>query len=372
MPTNYDYAYARALQQYEEAKTLEEKITGLEAMRSTAPSHKGAENLRQDITGRLAKFKGQLEKSKQKKGKSSGMTAKKETAVQIILVGVPNSGKSTLLKTLTNANPQIANYKFTTTEPEIGIIEYKKGKMQIVEIPGIIKGTAKGKARGKEKLNLIRNSDFVIFVLRGKKHQIKSEIDLIVEEMRQNNVKINIKKPDIILKKNDTRGIEIAGEQNLLTEKEKVISYLNSIGVVNGTLAVNEKADLEKIKVGLDPSTSYNKGMGLWLNGEESFNYKNIEIEKINLEKIEEIKEMIYNKLDLIFVFTKKNREKKIDEEPILLKKDSTVEDLCKTLHKDFIQKFKYAKVTGSTKFVNQKVSKDYILKDKDLVEIFI
>jgi ribosome-interacting GTPase 1 len=167
MPINADYEYNNALKKYDEAKTTEEKVAALELMRSTAPSHKGAEKLRIDISKRLTKMKEKLEQERQKRGGSKTMTVKKDGAAQVVLVGLPNSGKSTILKSITNADPLIAPYEFTTIEPEIGVMDYKGAQIQIVEVPALIKDSVKGKARGREKLGIIRNSDFIILTAIG-------------------------------------------------------------------------------------------------------------------------------------------------------------------------------------------------------------
>src|SRR3989344_8326337 len=108
MATNPGYEYANALKKYHEAKTINEKLKALYEMLKTAPKHKSAENLLADIKSKIAKYKKLVEKeSSQRKGRAK-FSIKKEGSATICLVGTTNSGKSTLLKKLTNANPEIA------------------------------------------------------------------------------------------------------------------------------------------------------------------------------------------------------------------------------------------------------------------------
>lgn len=136
MPINVnDPEYVKAEKAFHEAKSIEDQLMALNKMISHAPGHKGAENLRQQLTTRRKRLEGQLEKKK-KSGKSTKVGIKKED-MQAIIVGNTNVGKSSLLKILTNAEPKISPVKFTTNEPQIGIMDYENSQVQIIEIPAI-------------------------------------------------------------------------------------------------------------------------------------------------------------------------------------------------------------------------------------------
>src|SRR3989344_5720910 len=113
MPINAGYEYAEAQKRLDDAKTNEEKIRALENLLSVSPSHKGAEKLRLEIKTKISKLKTKAEKERSKKGGSSGISIKKEGAAQVTIVGLTNSGKSTILKNLTNSKINIADYEFT-------------------------------------------------------------------------------------------------------------------------------------------------------------------------------------------------------------------------------------------------------------------
>jgi uncharacterized protein len=136
MPINVnDPEYSKAEQAYHEAGTVEEKLIALNKMISHAPTHKGAENLRQQLTTRRKKLEKDLEKKK-KSGKST-QTGIKKGDMQAIIVGKTNSGKSSLLKILTNAQPLISLNQFTTNEPIVGMMNYNSTQIQLVELPAI-------------------------------------------------------------------------------------------------------------------------------------------------------------------------------------------------------------------------------------------
>ena len=136
MPINVnDPEYVSAEKQYYESNNLEEKLIALKKMISHMPGHKGAENLRAQLKTRLKKFQVQLIKSK-KSGKSSQQGIRKED-MQAVLVGKTNSGKSSLLSALTNAEPKISQNKFTTMQPIVGMMDFATTSIQLIEIPSI-------------------------------------------------------------------------------------------------------------------------------------------------------------------------------------------------------------------------------------------
>lgn len=167
MPINATPEYFKAEEKFRSAKTKEEKILALEEMIRTAPKHKGGEHLLADLRGKLAKLKKEAEK---KKGaKKEGIS--KEGDAQVCLLGFTNSGKSTLLKKLTNAEPVISQHKFTTIKPEVGMMDYKGIKIQLVEIPPTFK---------PGHMSIARTCELICFVIKDEKE--RRELEKIKEE----------------------------------------------------------------------------------------------------------------------------------------------------------------------------------------------
>ena len=110
------------------------------------------------------------------------------------LVGFPNAGKSTLLSSLSNARPKIANYPFTTMEPSLGIVGYRDGKSFVMaDIPGIIEGAAEGKGLGLRFLRHIERNSLLLFMVPGDTDDIKREYEILLNELHQFN-------PDMLTK----------------------------------------------------------------------------------------------------------------------------------------------------------------------------
>jgi ribosome-interacting GTPase 1 len=276
MPINAGYEYGKAEDEFNQAVTIQEKLLALKKMLSVAPKHKGAESLLKGIKEKIAKYKQLVEKEKkQKKGTGKSLSIKKEGAATISIVGTTNSGKSTLLKKLTNANVSIAPYPFTTKKPEIGILDYHGIKLQIIEIPALTENFENTEL-GPSMLAIIRQSDLLVITFKSKE-----ELKMIDNEL-----------------------------------------------------------------------------YGININRVYYYNQDNIN-------------DLIWNNLDLIKVYTKQPGKEK-DYPPIALKKDSTVKDLALYIHKDFLNKFDFARIWGSSKFNGQRVGLNFKLQDEDIVEFHL
>jgi len=295
MPANVTIDFEKAKLEYQQANSLEAKLAALLRMQSLAPAHKGGENLRRDISKKIATLKKELEKKKRqggKKGAGSSIAVKKEGIGQVAIVGVPNSGKSTLLNLLTGIGTKVALYPFTTKRPAVGMMDYFGGKVQLVELPAIVAGSSSGKADGPQVISLARNANAVIVV-----------------------------GPD-------------RGQRNIV-ERELLLSGLS--------LNKREKGrDFKKV---------------LFINAFEEHD-------------IGELKERVFGLLDRIIVYTKKPGQEPDYEMPLGLALNATVKDVAGHLHKDIEKRFRFARVWGSTRFPGQRVSKDYELKNRDVVEI--
>jgi uncharacterized protein len=183
MATNVGFEYQRAEEEYREASTPAEKLSALNKMLRLAPKHKSSEKLQASIKERIAKLKNSIDKQKKSKGSGFSLIVKKEGAAQICLVGKTNSGKSTLLKLLTSANVEIADYEFTTKKPEFGIMDYKGVKLQIVEIPAIVKNF-ENTVLGPTYLAILSQADLIVLLFNNPKD--KSFLD---NELKNINTK---------------------------------------------------------------------------------------------------------------------------------------------------------------------------------------
>ena len=136
MPINAHPEYIAAEKEFDLAQTDEEKVEALEKMISLAPKHKGAENLRAQLRLRYKKIKEKIVQEKKSKKGSAKAGIKKED-MQAVIIGMTGTGKSSLISLLTNVKTKIADYKFTTKSPVVGIMDYDNMGIQLIEIPSV-------------------------------------------------------------------------------------------------------------------------------------------------------------------------------------------------------------------------------------------
>ncbi|RKX71142.1 GTP-binding protein HSR1 [candidate division WOR-3 bacterium] len=159
MPANLPPEYYRKEKELQKEKDPNRKIEILTEMLAVMPKHKGTDKLQALLRAKIAKLRKELKKKKKVGARYYEYSIPKEGAGQAALVGFPNSGKSSILKALTNASPRIGSYPFTTTKPEVGMIEYEDVRIQLVDLPPITEDTP-GWIFG-----IIRNSDLIIIVI---------------------------------------------------------------------------------------------------------------------------------------------------------------------------------------------------------------
>ncbi len=283
MPINAGPEYMEAELAYQQAVTPEERLAGLKKMLTTVPKHKGSEKLVGEIKKKIAKLLEQQEKQRQiakRTGRSQGI--KKEGSARVCIIGTANSGKSSLLAKITNAKPRISEFPFTTTEPEVGVMDYVGIKIQIIELPAIVPEFLETE-RGSYFASLMKESTLLLSIYAKEEDR-----RLVRAEMKKMRLKVRL--------------LEIS-------QKEAI-------------------------------------------------------------ESVHELAWKIWKNLGLIKVYTKQLRKAK-DFPPIALEKGANIRDLAEKIHKDFVHKFKFARVYGkSVRFNGQQVGLHHILADDDVVEL--
>jgi len=120
------------------------------------------------------------------------------------LVGFPNAGKSTLLSVITAAKPKIADYAFTTINPQLGIVEYRDGKsFCVADLPGIIEGAAEGKGLGHRFLRHIERNPVLLFLIPADSNDHKKEFEILISELEKYNPELLHKQFVLAISKSD-------------------------------------------------------------------------------------------------------------------------------------------------------------------------
>jgi small GTP-binding protein len=168
MPANLPPQYFDLTKKLKDAKEAEEKISILEEMLGSFPKHKGTEKMERDLKSKIAKLKKKTEiKNKGKKI----YTLKREGAGQIVILGPPNSGKTSLVNALTSANFKVADYPFTTTRAQPAMMPYQDILIQLVDTPPLTKVFSPGWLK-----EILKNANGISVVFDLSKKDLEKEI----------------------------------------------------------------------------------------------------------------------------------------------------------------------------------------------------
>jgi ribosome-interacting GTPase 1 len=325
MPANLPPAYFSAEKEYKSAKTVPEKIAALEEMLAVMPHHKGTDKLRAGLTRKISQFKEQEERRvKTKRG--SVFNVDRQGAAQVVLLGFPNAGKSTLLSKLTNATPDIADYPYTTSIPVIGMMEYEDIQVQIVDLPPL-----GDEIRKLPFYNLIRNADLLLLLMDASSDPVM-ELEILLEELRGGKVCSPL----------DGEEVPVGGVS------KRMLVVLNKCDGGDEGDRIGELGSVLKGKI---PA---------------------IAVSAKNGRGIEELKGRIFLANEIIRIYTKVPGHKADKRAPFVLARGSTVMDLARAIHHDFSENLQFARVWGSARFEGQSVQRDFVLQDGDIVELHI
>ena len=356
---------------------ITEKIAEIEQQMSKTQKHKGTEHHLGMLKAKLAKLRELAESgTRGGSGAGKGFDVKKSGNATVVFIGLPSVGKSTLLNALTGAESKTAAYAFTTVTVIPGIMPYKGAKIQLLDLPGIISGASKGRGRGREVLAVARNADLVLLMLDVKDVNYASKLKA---ELHDIGIRVDEEPPNISIEKTEKGGLEIhyLVKPTHLNDKT-VAAVLGEYGIFSATVLIKEDATVDRL---IDsvlgnrkfvPSLTIVNKIDLLGKGET----KKIDpsYAKVSAEKklgIDELKEKIYRKLNLMRVYTRSRFEKADLDAPLMMRSDSTVSNLCDLVHRDLRSLFKFAEVWGkSAKHPGQKVGLAHRLQDGDVVLI--
>ena len=364
----------------EQIKSLEEEIGKTQKNKATN-AHIGK------LKAKIAALKARKEKAQahaKSSGGGPGFEVKKSGDASVALVGFPSVGKSSLISQLTEVESEVGNFAFTTLTCIPGLMEHKGAKIQILDLPGLIKGAAEGKGRGKEILNVIRGADMVLYVLDPFQ---ESHFDILDLELWRAGMRLNQKKPQVFITRSNKGGIIVRStvKQTNLTHEE-IQEIVRSFGIVSATVTLRTNVTDDHIVDTLAGNRVYSNAVVV-INKVDLANEKDIqrtmemipvnwpvlEVSAKTGKGIENMKDFVFENLHFMSVFLKPQGQEADLVEPLIIKDTSTVRDVCVKLHRDFIRKFRYARVKGpSGKFDWQRVGLDHLLKDGDILSIIL
>lgn len=328
MPTNLPPEYYEAEERFRTATTTEEKISRLEAMISTIPKHKGTDHLRADLRRKLSQLRSEAKKPKQISRYESAYHIDREGAGQVVLAGPPNTGKSSLLVALTNASPEVANFPFSTWDPTPGMMPVENVQIQMIDTPPLSREHVE-----PDMLDLIRRCDLLLLVIDLQAYPLEQLEDSVafLEEQR-------------------------------IAPRHRRESYTEDVRYTFvPTLVLVNKCD--------DESWDEEYAVLCELLEED---WPMLPVAAENGRNLERFKWTVFERLQIIRVYSKPPNREADHDAPFVLKKGSTVQEFAGKVHKDFMQNLKSARIWGTGVFDGQMVSRDHVLHDGDVVELRI
>ena len=359
-----------------------EKIKAIQDEIARTQLNKATEHHIGLLKAKIAKLKREQETIQIKKSakKTDGFDVKRSGDATVVFIGLPSVGKSTLLNRLTASKSSVGAFQFTTTTVVPGVLEYRGAKIQMLDLPGIIKGASSGRGLGKRILSVARSADIVLLVLDIFQPYHEG---VLTKELSNIGLRLNQNPPDIVIEKSTTGGIAIAQQVKLKKISEKLLKdILNVYGYTSARVVIREDINSEQLVDLLTGNKTYTKSITI-LNKIDLVNEKFLKkaSKKIKSEfipvsadgniNIEELKDRIYDELQFIRIYMRPKGGKTDYKEPLIIRNGNSVLDVCNKLHRKLRKDFRYALVWGkSVKFGGQRVGLKHVLLDEDVLTI--
>jgi len=306
-----------AERRFKQAGSLEEKVAALEEMMATIPKHKGTEKLQADLKKKMSALRKETEQHK-KTGRRESFVVEREGARQLVLVGAPNSGKSQLVRILTHATPEVADYPYTTRIPIPGMLQFENARFQLVDLPPISPEYTEAWVP-----QIIRNADAVLWVVDLSDDDILERLDETAGFLTKAHTDLDGMKVLVVGNKNDAPGA--ADRLSFVTETQG----------------------------GRFPSTT-------------------ISAATASPKEIEAFKRLVYDFLDVVRVYTKAPGKKPDYNDPYVVARGSTVLDVAEKVHREFAESLKYARIWGEGKADGIMVPRDFVIGEGDVLELHV
>ncbi|HZD44279.1 MAG TPA: GTPase, partial [Methanomicrobiales archaeon] len=297
------------------------------------------------VKAKIAKLKDEaVHRAMRAGGGVEGFSVKKSGDATVVLVGFPSVGKSTLLNSLTGTKSEVASYAFTTTTVVPGAMEHRGARIQILDIPGLIAGAAMGKGRGKEVISVVRGADLILILVDvfNEKH-----LDVLLRELYDAGIRINQDPPDITIKKTSMGGVRVSrvGDVGLDDDEIRAIlaeqRMMNADVLIRGSVSQDDLIDaMLGSRVYVPAFVAVNKvdlvdaETMQEIDGDlmEHFEERPVMISAQSGYHMEELKDAVYDHLGFMHIFLKPQGEAADLEEPLIVFRDATVEDVGQKL----------------------------------------
>lgn len=329
MPANLPPEYFEVEKKLRTARTPQEKIDIYNKLISIIPKHKGTEKLIALYRAKIAKAKDEMSRRPAATRHAPLFKIEKQGAGQIVFIGPPNSGKSLLIKKLTGAEVEVADYPFTTRYPAPYMMPFENIRVQLIDTPPITEDYLESWMP-----ELIKIADAVALVIDLSSSEAAEKTDTLKRILSGKKIEL------------------IAADQEVPPDK---------INQLKKSLLIANKADT----VG---AVNTFEEMNLLL----SLPFDRIVVSALLEQGLEELRRKLFEILQVVRVYSKPPGKKPDLSSPFTLSRGSKVLDLARAVHKDFAEKLVYARIWNSSGLDGLRINRDYVLSDNDIVELHI
>jgi ribosome-interacting GTPase 1 len=363
--------------------TIEEQIKSIEEEIQRTPYNKATQHHIGKLKAKVARLKSEQELRRLKSGGGGvSYAVKKSGSATVGLVGFPSVGKSTLLNQITDAESKVGSYAFTTLDVIPGVMQHRGIKIQILDMPGLIRGASKGRGRGREVLSVARACDLIILMI----DVFETNVQVLTEELYLAGIRLNERPADVTLAKANRGGLTVNATVKLTKmDTEMVEDVCREWGYLNGVVVVRQDVTEDQLIDVLAGNRVYTKAFvvvnKIDLVGQDYLkhlqakvgNWKLVPIsaeEKIGLTKL---KDEIYDTMRFMRVYLKPQGKEADMAEPLIVKEHADVGAVCDAIHREWRHRFRYANVWGSSaQFPGQKVGLEHVLRDSDILTVIL
>ncbi len=388
MPANLTAEAEAKWQAAQVAKNPREKLQAYQEFLSAIPKHKGNERLRSQVKTKIAELKEEIVTARGRRGGGRSVwSVEREGAAQVILYGPTNAGKSSLLRSLTNAQVAVASYDYTTQRPMPGMLQFEDIQLQLVELPAPQLGRDGRSLVQPESLDLIRSSNGLMLVLDLSTDPLEQFRSIIasLEEVRISTQR-QLTRVEIVREKGSGEiRIATSAQQKSCTPAQ-VRELLHSYGITSALVRIYGDASPEDVEDAIFENVMMYKPTLVVANKADlpEDQQASFELAK-NLPEglpplftscltgrgLKDVGEMLFRSLGIIRVYTKEPNEPKPSQFPFVVGEGTTVGELAHSIHTDLANRYRYSRIWGPTsRFAGERVGPDHVLGDRDIVEI--
>jgi ribosome-interacting GTPase 1 len=328
MAANLTPQYLEAEARYRAAKTPAEKLAALEEMWRELPKHKSSEKIQAELKKKLSAARQEVQHHKKGPAQADPFAIPKSGAGQVVLLGTPNVGKSSLVGGLTHAHVKIADYPFTTALPVPGMVPYEDIQIQLVDTPPV---TAEHVPTGMA--GLWHTADALLIVADMSTDAFLDDVETCLDHLAQRRIALT----------DGPRTRPPAPESMLQVPGLVLANKIDAAGAVGNLELARE---LLEGRAAIEPLATRNATL------------------------MAHVPELLFKLIRVIRVYAKPPGRKPDLAEPFVLAAGSDVHELARRVYRGFEHEVRSARLWGGGVADGQNVQLDHMLHDKDIVEL--